>query len=163
VFSSTLTSIEIDLSTTSASPGSLSTTFANNIGGDDTVVFPKGPLSLSSNFTPAAGGSKAFDIVITLTTPFSYDPSKGNLLLDVMNFSGGTTTVFDADGASSQVSRLFSTTSSGVNDATGETDNIGLVTQFVFTSPSAVPEPALPIVCGAGLLAVALARRFVRS
>jgi hypothetical protein len=52
------------LSTTSANPNALSTTFANNIGADDTVVFGAGALALSSAFTGPAGGPKNFDIVI---------------------------------------------------------------------------------------------------
>lgn len=63
-FSTTLSNIEIDLSTTSANPNALSTTFANNIGADDTVVFGAGALALSSAFTGPAGGPKNFDIVI---------------------------------------------------------------------------------------------------
>lgn len=47
-FSSTLSSIQIDLSTTSAAPGGLSNTFANNVGADDKVVYGLGSLSLSS-------------------------------------------------------------------------------------------------------------------
>src|SRR5271156_4295689 len=37
-FSTTLPDVQIDLSTTSAAPGSLSATFANNVGVNDTVV-----------------------------------------------------------------------------------------------------------------------------
>jgi hypothetical protein len=128
----------------------------------DTVVFGAGALALSNAFTGPAGGPKNFDIVINFTTPFGYDPSKGNLLLDVRNFAGGSTTQFDADGNSSQTSRLFTSTGPNVNSATGNADNVGLVTEFVFgptTSP--VPEPAVPLVCGSGLSPLAFARRFV--
>src|SRR5262249_21659069 len=89
-FSSIIPNIQINLSTTSATPDGLSATFANNVGSDDTVVF-SGSLSLSSAFTGPPGGPKAFDIIINLQTPFLYNPSAGNLLLDVRNFSGGTT------------------------------------------------------------------------
>jgi hypothetical protein len=37
-FTSTISNIQINLSTTSRSPDNLSTTFANNVGADDTVV-----------------------------------------------------------------------------------------------------------------------------
>jgi hypothetical protein len=134
-FTSTLPDIQIDLSTTSAPDDGLSTTFANNVGADDTVVFARGPLMLSSGFTGPPNGPKDFDIIITLTTPFFYNPALGNLLLDVRNFGGGSTTYFDAvsppgDG----VSRVFS---QNVNDPTGVTDPAGLVTGFVI-----VPEPS---------------------
>src|SRR5207249_8841041 len=93
---STLPDIQIDLSTTSAGDDGLSTTYANNVGADDTVVFTRGALTLSSAFTGPPDGPKDFDIIITLTTPFLYNPALGNLLLDVRNFGGGFTTVLDA-------------------------------------------------------------------
>src|SRR5205823_2210425 len=89
-FTATLPNVQINLSSTSKAPDGLSTTFASNVGADDTIVH-SGPLALSSAFSGPAGGPKAFDIVITLTTPFRYDPAAGNLLLDVRNFGGGHT------------------------------------------------------------------------
>jgi hypothetical protein len=98
----------------------LSATFANNVGADDTVVF-SGPLSLSSAFTGPSAGPKDFDIVITLQTPFLYDPSAGNLLLDVRNFSGGTTIQFDAEASDSDpVSRTFTAFTGDVNSPTAD-------------------------------------------
>jgi hypothetical protein len=64
-FSSTIPNIQINLSTTSATPDGLSATFANNVGSNDTVVF-SGSLSLSSAFMGPPGGPKAFDIIINL-------------------------------------------------------------------------------------------------
>ena len=148
-FMSTLPDIQIDLSTTSAADDGLSSTFANNVGADDTIVFARGALTLSSAFTGPPDGPKDFDIIITLTTPFLYNPALGNLLLDVRNFGAGTTTVFDAvsplgDG----VSRVFNT---DVNSGTGTPDSAGLVTGFII-----VPEPgtaALLLMGGGTLLA----------
>ena len=88
--------IRINLSTTSQVPDGLSNTFAENVGADDTVVF-NGALPLSSAVTGPDGGPKAFDIVITLQTPFWYDPTAGNLLLDVRNFEAAATTSVDAE------------------------------------------------------------------
>jgi len=152
-FSSTLPQIQIDLSTTSATPATLNTTFSNNVGTDDTVVFGPGPLSLSSSFTGPAAGPKNFDITINLTTPFLYDPSKGNLLMDVRNFLGGATTQFDAVSPTSAgglvTERVWSinvTSSTGTYDAT----SAGLVTEFAFSRVTAVPEPStlVPAVWG---------------
>lgn len=157
-FSSTLPSIQIDLSTTSKTPDGLGTTFASNVGADDTVVF-NGPLSLSSAFTGPAGGPKDFDIVINLMTPFLYDPTMGNLLLDVHNFSGGFTAQFDADSTvGDSVSRVY-TYASGVGAANADfADSIGLVTKFQFASP--VPEPgSLALLATGGLPLLGLLRR----
>ena len=137
-FTSTLANVQINLSTTSSSAGSISSTFASNVGADDTIV-RSGALTLSSADTPVAGGTRAFDIVINLTTPFLYDPSLGNLLLDVRNFSGGATTQFDAAfTASDSVARSFYDPASS---PTGATDSIGLVTQFTFEGAVVAPLP----------------------
>jgi len=149
-FSSTLPNIRIDLSTTSAAPDALSTTYASNVGADDATVF-NGALSLSSAFTGPGAGPKAFDIVISLTTPFTYNPGTGNLLLDVRNSGAGLTTQFDADNTFGSItSRVFNT---DVNGATGTADSTGLVTQFTFGSGSpVVPEPHSVVLLVSGLV-----------
>jgi hypothetical protein len=153
-FSATLSSVQINLSTTSVNASTLGSTFANNVGANDTVVF-NGPLSLSSAFTGHAGGPKDFDIVITLTTPFVYNSASGNLLLDVRNFGGGYTTVFDSDASSTATQRVWA---ENVGDAAGiNIGDTGLITQFRFTS---VPEPQLVSLVGLALVA---ARRLRQS
>jgi uncharacterized protein (TIGR03437 family) len=79
-------SLLITFSTTQAYPNTgnghalPSPNYASNLGPDATVVY-NGPFSAS---TPgcAAPGPCPFDVVIPLSTPFSYDPSKGRLLFD---------------------------------------------------------------------------------
>jgi hypothetical protein len=145
-FSSTLSNVTIDLSTTSATPSTLSSTFANNVGANNTVVHT-GSLSLSSAFTGPAGGPKAFDIVINLSTPFLYDPAAGNLLLDVTNFGGGATTQFDAvPVGDAHVNRVWVTNSTSAATGTVDGGSAGLVTEFQFTS--AVPEPSALLLLG---------------
>ena len=146
-FTSTLSDIQIDLAYTNAADDGLSTTYANNITAGDTVVFARGPLTLSSAFTGPPNGPKDFDIIITLTTPFLYNPALGNLLLDVRNFGGGSTTFFDAVATTGDgVSRVYN---QNVNGTTGSTDTSGLVTGFVI-----VPEPgtAALLLAGGGTL-----------
>jgi hypothetical protein len=104
-FSSTIADLQINLSTTDAAVGGLSATFADNVGADDTVVF-NGSVDVSSTFSGPAGGPKAFDIIIPLTTPFRYDPAEGNLLIDYRNRSGSTATLIDA-GVNNGASRAF--------------------------------------------------------
>lgn len=151
-FSSTISNVLINLSTTSVAPDGLSTTFANNNGADNTTVF-SGSLPLSSADTGSAAGPKDFDIVINLQDPFLYNPSLGNLLLDVKNFSGERTTQFDAQSSGGDsVSRIFSVTGN-VNSSTGRMDSLGLVTQFTTASvPTPVPEPTSVM----GLLAMSI-------
>jgi hypothetical protein len=157
-FSTTLSNVSIFLTTTTNAPDALSSTFANNEGADKTLVH-SGSLSLSSADTGPAGGPKAFDIVINLTTPFLYNPGSGNLLLEVQNFGGGTTTFFDAQITSGDsVSRVFTLDVNGANDAIGNTDTLGLVTEFL-TAQIAVPEPSSIILFGSAALMFAAMRR----
>ena len=163
-FSSTLPSVRIDLSTTSAAETTLSTTFASNVGANNVTVFgglTGGALALSSAFTGPAGGPKAFDIVITLTTPFFYNPAFGNLLMDVRNFGGGITDNFDAVRTSGDGVSIVATSQreSGVNSTTADfTDSLGLVTAF-----TVVPTPEPSIFAMQTLGAVSLLARRRRS
>ncbi len=145
------------MSITSVADDALSTTFANNIGLNETIVYGSGPLSLSSSNTGPAGGPKDFDVIITLSTPFFYNPALGNLLIDVRNFSGGANgTQLDAVQATGDgVSRVGN--DSNANSATANfSDSVGLVTGFNF-----VPEPSTYMLFagGAASLLVAIRRR----
>jgi hypothetical protein len=130
-FSETLTNVRISLSTTSKNPSNLSKTFAENIGSDETIVCD-GQLLLSSSFSGPDGGPKNFDIIITLATPFSYDPTAGNLSLDVRNYSGGTTTQLDAHDAPDSTARVWSdTVDSPTARANDPFPSVGLVIRFL--------------------------------
>ncbi len=59
-----LPDIQVNLSTSLRSPDGLSSTYGENVGLDDTVVFGRGPL----NWLP-------FTQFVSFTTPFLYDPS----------------------------------------------------------------------------------------
>jgi hypothetical protein len=131
-FSETLTNVQINLSTTKRPSNSLSKTFASNVGSDETVV-SSGALALSSAFSGPDGGPKDFDIIITLKTPFWYDPSAGNLLIDVRNFSGGRTSQLDAQDAPDTTSRIWSLDVDSPTAASGDPyPSAGLVIQFFF-------------------------------
>src|SRR5579862_3327400 len=79
--------VKITLSTTQAYPNTAnghtlpSLTFANNVGPDVTTVYSNA-ISFAS---PGCSGPApcAFDLAIHFTAPFSYDPSKGRLLVDI--------------------------------------------------------------------------------
>jgi PEP-CTERM motif len=140
--------VRIDLSTTSKQPDGLSTTFASNVGPDDTVVY-SGTLVLS---TPAymSGNPvpRPFDAIINLQTPFAYNPSLGNLLLDVHNYTAPTNSLnLDAvDTLGDSISRVYATNMPDGTTAT-ERDTRALVTRFELR---AIPEPSSLTLVGIG-------------
>jgi hypothetical protein len=159
----TIRDVLINLSTTSAAPNNanaLSNTFADNIGPDETTVF-NGDLSISSSNTVVGPNRlKAFDISIAFMTPFLYDPTLGNLLLDIRNPSGGVTSSLDALanfeslGLISGVLSSSTTNKTAVDAATGSRVTGGLITQFVYESAEPIPTPALlPGLIGMGVAA----------
>src|ERR1044071_949835 len=135
----TSTNVQINFSTTSKSPDGLSAVFAENVGQDDTVVFGPAPLQMSFE----AGG---FQCGINcgefpLTNAFWYNPTVGNLLLDVRIYGGEPVSPvpygLDAqDTVGDSVSRI---SSRSVDDLTAtNADTLGVVTAFQFD-----PVPAL--------------------
>jgi len=126
--------VTIQFSTTSVSPATLSTTYANNIGADVTTVFNG---NLTFDISPPCGlpGPCPFDTIINLQTPFPYNPSMGNLLLDIgiadCTVDINNQSFWDATGGGTAtvVNRLFNF---DVNAPTGNIDGgRGVVTQFV--------------------------------
>lgn len=160
-FTTTVQDVQINMSTSSNGADGLSTTFANNTGADDQIVRSRGSMTISSANT--GGSPRDFDILITFDSAFTYDPSAGNLLLDVRQYSGETNpsvAFWDAESTvGDSISRVY-THASGVDSPTADNINtLGLVTQFQYRP---VPEPASMIALGLGAAAL-LARRRRKS
>lgn len=162
-FSVSYPSIDIRLSTASAAPDALSGTYSDNVGLDVSLVYT-GPLTLSGAGTGGAPGPNPFDIAITLQTGFLYDPTQGNLLLDIINplaFSPQLDIFLDSqEQTGDSISRVFSDPGQHLA-LTGTPSTSGLVTQFTTSStlPMQVPEPGTLVVLSAGLFGLACARR----
>lgn len=146
--------VRINLSTTQRAADGLSTTFADNLGSDDTEVY-RGALSLATADLAGPGGTRVFDILITFAVPFLYDPARGNLLLDIRSFGDSDVVSYDAHNLSGDaISRVFGE----LDAASGIADSSGLVTAFDFVAAT-VPAPGTLILLLAGALALHAGRR----
>jgi len=158
-FVTTLPDIQINMSTTTKSPTSLSPVFSANIASDETIVFRRGQLSIASE-----GVLHLLDIRVVFDVPFYYNPAAGNLLMDVRNYEGSPFSEplamapepFDAVLFSANP-RLAAVYADSVNADAGTENTFGLVTQFVVTP---VPEPTSLAVLFLGGAALAAHFRF---
>lgn len=160
----TYSNVNISLSTTGFGDESgtpLSNAFADNIGSDVINVF-NGALSF------AAPTTDGFDYIINLTHAFTYDPTKGNLLLDVTIpfgslVSGPGFFLASYDTANRATDGVYSVNSVFDGNATsGIANTAGTITQFTgSTLAAAVPEPATwaMMLAGFGMIGFAARRR----
>lgn len=107
------------------------------MGPDDKQVF-SGPYQAQVTYN---GDPANFELVITFSTPFLYDPSKGNLLLDVRNLQGGTEVPpldQQLDGSTANgdsISRVYNfgsatATTAGKTGGVDEKDSYGLIARI---------------------------------
>jgi len=135
-FTNTLT-LDIRLSTTRAIPEKLSRTFSENPGPDETVVF-QGSLELSSK------NLGVFDIQIPFTTPFYYNPSKGNLLIDIRNFSGGGPVVDASGNGDDGAGRAFALGADST-EASGADEGVDILQLVISDALRVEPIEILPL------------------
>jgi hypothetical protein len=128
--------VQLFASTTNRSVAGLSSTFAENIGPDNTLVY-SGPLTLTTANLPGPGNTKQFDIVVPFTTPFRYDPLAGNLLWDLhVTSTSGQVIRRDTVSGNPVVNNLLAFSPTATSGTVG---GAGAVLQFTYQP---VPEPS---------------------
>ena len=126
--------LKIEIGYAATTVATVSSTFAANDGSNMMTVF-NGLLSLSSSGTGTP--TNPFDIVINVLPLFNYNPSLGDLLVDIFMFNEPSTTFFDWNTSpAGATARVFSASgTNGVGSASGTIGLNGLVTEFGFTAP----------------------------
>jgi len=142
-------------STTSLAPDGLSPIFADNQGANPVTTW-NGAFSFGGLAPPPGGPGMFQNPTVLFTRPFFYDPSRGNLLLEVAGVAGRAFLPGALDGhsvAGDSISWVF--VNSNLSPS-GSTATFGLVTRFDITI---VPEPATWQFLLLGMIASAVAWR----
>jgi len=128
--------LRIYASTTSRSVAGLSTTFAENLGTNNALVFD-GTVNVMTGNLPGPGNTRQFDYVFPFTTPFLYDPAAGNLVLSLQIEADGSAVTFDTVSGNPATGQVFGPPSTGSSATTGII-GVPQVTQFTFEPPPLV-------------------------
>jgi len=155
---------------TSFGPDLLNPRYDDNIGINATRVY-SGSLSLVSGGSTPGPGPKAFDVIITLQTPFLYDPTIDHLLFEFKNISGDGSgspmNQLDAETSSADsISRIISNISPGIpgdpNSEFGVLTTTGLVTEFTFFPPEELTLEDIPTPVGTDIPVVNIPNFFTQ-
>ena len=120
---------QINISTTTNAAGGLSEVFAENVGADDTRVF--GPVTIFVT------GPQ----LLSFDKPFRYDPTRGNLLVDLRIFNigppptGSYPAFWGSDVSTDEVSRVWGTNVAATVAMSADTVGPYFIFQF-----SAIPS-----------------------
>ncbi len=139
------TGVTVTLSSTLATYATMSTTFADNIGPNAAIVY-SGNLSVDPS---TLGSPNPFDFTINFDTPFEFDGSVANLLVDITITGCHEGSIFhlDAVGGENAVSRIWAQDKDDLVSEEAVQAGTGLVTEFYIYSGGVV---FIPYSMGAG-------------
>ena len=139
---------DFELRVSTAASETLSVTFSENIGPNETIAFPRGGLALISAWDPE--GPNEFSLRVPFENEFLYNPHDGDLLLDFF--------IYDQAGQ-----RVVVEFGGGGGLLTGEIGvpegHLGAAIPAMQLSFRPVPEPGTMILLVSGVLAFFLFRR----
>ncbi len=150
----TVSTYNISLGQSANAPGSMSATFADNRGGDFTLV-RSGSLTIATGDFPGGASPNSFGW-IPFSTPYQYQG--GNLLVEV-EYQGFTT------GRNADAAYPYNSTLAQAAFGTGfgsTTANQGLYNEAIvmgFTTVPSVPEPSAALLYASGLILFGVGRR----
>jgi PEP-CTERM motif-containing protein len=153
---------QLYLSTSPQSHSSPGTSFAANRGTDFTQVF-SGTFSTGFDgwLPPVLPCPECTETTLTFNiTPFLYDPTAGDLLLEVApsyHYSDNADLIYFESGSNSNVA-VVDNHGGFITPEPRVRTNYGLLTQFTY-EPQVVPEPASLTLFGAGFAALLGLRR----
>jgi hypothetical protein len=127
----------------------MSTTFADNIGPDGLTQVYSGTPAALSDAGCSGPGVCPFDLTLSFTTPFDYNPANGSLLIELVasGFVGtGHTDAVSYNSPGGPTASVFET---GSTTATAGTLNLG-DSIIELAETSAIPEPGSWTLAGAG-------------
>lgn len=140
-------SFRMTISTAAATEAAgLSTTFASNVGTDAVV------------FATTSFGSIVANQLISFNGTFTYDPTMGDLLIDIERVSGSSGLPYLWAANDTGYQRAYSFHSNTIADAANQ-GGYGNRTQFTYDLSQQVPEPSALALVAVGLLGAAAARR----
>ena len=143
-------SATVRLATAAVDYTAASTTWASNVGPDNTVVY-SGPVTVNPVTVTSAATPAPNMVTITLSTPFIYDPTAGDLVIDTEHsptaYVGGALTSQDVMTVGVNGNRIYSSTlypaANGIDTAC-DTIEVGYST--------VVGTPATNLVLGQGCI-----------
>lgn len=145
-FSTTIPDMMIEMSeTTIASPTFMNNYLPYNFGPNSATVFDRGSATLN----PTADEDD-FDLKLSLTTPFLYNPAGGNLLIYYSVYAGS-----DADLRMTSSADDGTTLGMGSGADPFSHGGTAIYTRLVFSPAAAVPEPSSVAMLGVGALGLA--------